>query len=46
MEIPIRKLLLGFPLEKAVNPGSMANPEVLDFFLELAKTLAAKTQTS
>ncbi|WP_033024397.1 acetoacetate--CoA ligase [Geobacillus thermocatenulatus] len=46
MEIPIRKLLLGFPLEKAVNPGSMANPEALDFFLELAKTLAAKTQIS
>ncbi|PJW20475.1 acetoacetate--CoA ligase [Geobacillus thermodenitrificans] len=46
MEIPIRKLLLGFPLEKAVNPGSMANPEALDFFLELAKTLAAKLQTS
>ncbi|WP_432199284.1 acetoacetate--CoA ligase [Anoxybacillus gonensis] len=37
MEIPIRKILLGFPLEKAVNVGSMANPEALSFFVELAK---------
>ncbi|MBA2878276.1 acetoacetyl-CoA synthetase [Anoxybacillus kamchatkensis] len=37
MEIPIRKLLLGFPLEKAVNVGSMANSESLSFFIELAK---------
>ncbi|MBB5323104.1 acetoacetyl-CoA synthetase [Anoxybacillus tepidamans] len=37
MEIPIRKILLGFPLEKAVNVGSMANPESLSFFIELAK---------
>lgn len=46
IEIPIRKLLLGFPLEKAVNPGSMANPEALDFFIELAKTIETKTHTS
>ncbi|KYD31238.1 Acetoacetyl-CoA synthetase [Geobacillus sp. B4113_201601] len=46
MEIPIRKLLLGFPLEKAVNSGSMANPEALDVFLELAKQLAAKWNMS
>ncbi|BDG43046.1 acetoacetate--CoA ligase [Saccharococcus caldoxylosilyticus] len=46
MEIPIRKLLLGFPLEKAVNPGSMANPEALDFFIELAKTIETKAHTS
>ncbi|GCD82299.1 acetoacetate--CoA ligase [Parageobacillus thermoglucosidasius] len=39
MEIPIRKLLLGFPLEKAVNPGSMANPESLEFFMELSAKL-------
>ncbi|MED4905677.1 acetoacetate--CoA ligase [Parageobacillus thermoglucosidasius] len=39
MEIPIRKLLLGFPLEKAVNLGSMANPESLEFFMELSAKL-------
>ncbi len=46
MEIPIRKLLLGFPLEKAVNPGSMANPEALQFFIELSKQLANSKQDS
>lgn len=39
MEVPIRKLLLGYPLEKAVNPDSMSNPESLQFFIELAKKL-------
>lgn len=44
MEIPIRKILLGFPLEKAVNRGSMANPEALQFFIELSKQLASSEQ--
>ncbi|BCJ85503.1 acetoacetate--CoA ligase [Effusibacillus dendaii] len=39
MEVPIRKILLGFPIEKAVNPDSMGNPESLPFFIELARTL-------
>jgi acetoacetyl-CoA synthetase len=37
MEIPIRKLLLGFEMEKAINPDSMSNPESLPDFLELSK---------
>ena len=37
MEVPIRKLLLGFQLEKAINPDSMSNPESLSFFLSLAR---------
>lgn len=44
MEIPIRKILLGFPLEKAVNHGSMANPESLRFFIELSKQLVSSEQ--
>ncbi|OUM90111.1 MAG: acetoacetate-CoA ligase [Bacillus thermozeamaize] len=39
MEVPIRRILLGHPLEKAVNPDSMSNPESLPFFIELAKSL-------
>uniref|UniRef100_C5D2Q9 Acetoacetyl-CoA synthase n=1 Tax=Geobacillus sp. (strain WCH70) TaxID=471223 RepID=C5D2Q9_GEOSW len=46
MEIPIRKVLLGFPLEKAVNPGAMANPEALQFFIELSKQLTNSKQDS
>ncbi|WP_075527285.1 acetoacetate--CoA ligase [Sporosarcina ureilytica] len=37
LEVPIRKLLLGFDADKVINPDSMGNPESLPFFLELAK---------
>jgi acetoacetyl-CoA synthetase len=33
LEVPVRKLLLGTPLEQAANAGAMANPEVLEHFL-------------
>lgn len=36
MEVPIRKLLLGFEFEKVVNAGSMSNPDSLSFFRKLA----------
>jgi acetoacetyl-CoA synthetase len=39
LEVPIRKILLGFPLEKSLNPDSMSNPESLAFFVKLAKEL-------
>ena len=33
LEVPVRKILQGVPLEKAANPDAMANPEVLQHFL-------------
>lgn len=36
LEVPIRKILLGTPAERAANPDSMANPEVLDHYVRLA----------
>ncbi|MCB0080989.1 MAG: hypothetical protein KDE47_08675, partial [Caldilineaceae bacterium] len=33
MEVPIRKILLGQPLEKAVKRDAMRNPEALAYFL-------------
>jgi acetoacetyl-CoA synthetase len=39
MELPVRKLLLGHPLEKIASPDAMANPGSLAFFVELARTL-------
>ncbi|PGM55488.1 acetoacetate--CoA ligase [Bacillus sp. AFS053548] len=39
LEVPIRKILLGFSPEKVVNQGSMANPESLKFFIGLAQVL-------
>jgi acetoacetyl-CoA synthetase len=39
MEVPIRKILLGQPVDKAANPGAMRNPESLQFFVDLAEKL-------
>lgn len=36
LEVPIRKILLGTPIERAANPDSMANPEVLDHYVGLS----------
>jgi len=35
-ELPIKKLMLGQPLEKVVNKDAMANPACLDWYVELA----------
>jgi acetoacetyl-CoA synthetase len=40
-ELPIKKLLLGQPVEKVVNPDAMANPRSLDWFVRLAAERAA-----
>jgi acetoacetyl-CoA synthetase len=37
MEIPVKRLLEGEPLERVANPGAMANPGSLDAFTELAR---------
>jgi acetoacetyl-CoA synthetase len=39
MEVPIRKILLGQPVDHAANPGAMRNPESLQFFIDLAQKL-------
>ncbi len=38
MEVPIKKILLGQPVEKSVNRDSMANPHAIDWFVDYAKT--------
>lgn len=40
MEVPIRKILLGHPVEKAANVGAMRNPKSIEYFIQLAKQLA------
>lgn len=39
LEVPVKKILMGIPLEKAANPGSLKNAQSLDYFIELAKQL-------
>ena len=41
-ELPVKKLLLGQPLEKVVNKDAMANPASLDWYVEFAKQRADK----
>jgi acetoacetyl-CoA synthetase len=38
LEVPVRKMLLGWPLEKAASRDSMKNPAAIDFFLEYVAT--------
>lgn len=35
LEVPIKKIFMGFPMEKAVNLDSMSNPEAIAPFLEI-----------
>ena len=37
MEVPVRKLMLGLPMEKAASRDSARNPAALDWFAALAK---------
>ncbi|MFF5131547.1 acetoacetate--CoA ligase [Streptomyces syringium] len=41
IEVPVKRLLQGTPLEKAVNPGSVDNIDLLRFYEDLARTRAA-----
>jgi acetoacetyl-CoA synthetase len=38
MEVPVRRILLGVPLDEAANRNAMVNPQALDAFAEYAKT--------
>ena len=36
MEVPVRRVLMGTPVEKAANPSVMRNPESLAYFVQFA----------
>ena len=36
MEVPVRRILLGMPVDKAANRSAMADPSALDFFIDYA----------
>jgi acetoacetyl-CoA synthetase len=38
LEVPVRRLLMGVPLEKAANTSAMADPAALDAFIDYAHT--------
>lgn len=37
MEVPVRKLLMGWPLEKAASRDAMVNPAAIDYFVRFAQ---------
>ncbi|WP_026370044.1 acetoacetate--CoA ligase [Kallotenue papyrolyticum] len=37
LEVPIKKIFMGVPPEKAANPDAMSNPQILSYFVELAQ---------
>jgi acetoacetyl-CoA synthetase len=39
LEVPIKKLFLGIPVEKAASTDSMSNPASLQFFVDLSRKL-------
>ena len=36
LEVPVKRILMGTPPEQAASRDTLANPEALDFFVELA----------
>ncbi|NLI68388.1 MAG: acetoacetate--CoA ligase, partial [Bacilli bacterium] len=39
VEVPVKKILMGNPVEESVNIGSLANPKAIEFFVEYRKKL-------
>jgi acetoacetyl-CoA synthetase len=39
LEVPVKRILTGTPVERAASLGSLANPESLDYFVELASRI-------
>lgn len=39
LEVPVKKILMGTPVEEAVNIDSMSNPEAIDYFVGLAEKI-------
>jgi acetoacetyl-CoA synthetase len=41
LEVPVKRILMGTPAEKAASRDSLANPEALDYFTEMAARLGS-----
>jgi acetoacetyl-CoA synthetase len=39
LEVPIKKLFMGVPLEKAISMDALSNPQALEFYNELAQKM-------
>ena len=43
LEVPVKRILTGTPAEQAASRDSLANPESLDYFVDLAGRLAEQS---
>src|SRR5581483_12163192 len=41
MEVPVKKLLMGIPTEKAISTDAMSNPSSIEYFFEVAQRVSA-----
>jgi acetoacetyl-CoA synthetase len=41
LEVPVKKILLGQPVEKSVNRDSMGNPQSMDWFIQFTQSRSA-----
>jgi acetoacetyl-CoA synthetase len=39
LEVPVKRILSGIPPEKVVTPDAISNPQSIDFFIDLARSL-------
>lgn len=46
LEIPIKKMFLGVPMEQAANLDAMSNPQVLHYFADLAARIRGESADS
>jgi acetoacetyl-CoA synthetase len=46
LEVPVKRLLMGEPIEDVASPGSLADPDALRAFAELAPTLGTAHEGS
>jgi acetoacetyl-CoA synthetase len=42
LEVPVKRILMGAPVQQAASVDSLANPAALDYFVKLAGELAAE----
>jgi len=43
LEVPVKKLLMGIPAEKAISTDAMGNPQSLQYFIEFANKVSPKS---
>jgi acetoacetyl-CoA synthetase len=44
LEVPVKRILTGTPAAEAASRESLANPEALDYFVELARVMTREPQ--